>query len=216
MAYNNGNAPSIGSKLSLLVLTLFGVVFGTIYLTGNSRAETVHYYLLLSCTVIFFVRLFISVFVFIKRKVSWFEGISVGILYGLMVSLFSVWGTTNGSDAFYYEIAGAVLFCLGSFINSLSDYQRYMWKKQPSSKGHLYTQGLFRYAMHINFFGDSLMFVGYAMVTRNALSFIPVLFIILNFIFIQIPQLDDYLKEKYKNDFEQFSKKNKKFIPFIY
>ena len=87
---------------------------------------------------------------------------------------------------------------------------------ETENHGQLYTQGLFRYAMHINYFGDSLMFMGFAMVTQNMMSFIPVIIIILNIIFLQMPQLDAHLKNKYGVEFLEYERKTKKIIPLIY
>lgn len=158
----------------------------------------------------------ICLFVFIQRGVSWFEGITVGLLYGIMVTMFSVWGTQKSFTVGFWNLSGFAFFLAGSIINSFSDYQRHVWKKQAENQGRLYTRGLFRYAMHINFFGDSIMFIGFAMVTQNVMSFIPVIFIVLNFILLQIPQLDAYLKNKYGDDFVKYAEKTKKFIPLIY
>lgn len=216
MAYRDGRSPSISMKLTLSMLTLIGVIFAIEHLKPSFQTGDTHHLVLLSCILIFYVRLVLCLFTFIKRKVSWFEGISVGILYGIMVAMFTIWGTQKSFKNEFIEIAGIVLYVIGSIVNSLSDFQRYKWKKHPMNQGKIYTKGLFRYAMHINFFGDSLMFVGFATVTQNAMSFIPVLFIIFNFILVQIPQLDDYLKNKYGLDFELYAEKTKKFIPFIY
>ena len=216
MAYKDGNSPSLGAKFTLAFLTLIGIIFAIRHVTFAFQAGFLHNWILISCTLVFYVRLIFCLFAFIKRRVGWFEGITVGILYGIMSVMFAVWGTQKSSTVAFLDITGAILFCIGSFINSLSDYQRHLWKKRPGNQGQIYTQGLFRYAIHINFFGDSLMFVGFAIVTQNSMSFIPVLFIVLNFILFQIPQLDDYLKNKYGNKFEEYARRTKKFIPYIY
>lgn len=216
MAYHDGHSPSAGSKTALLLFTLTGTVFSAIMLLKNGRFFLFRDGLLLTCAVIFYLRLAICLLVFVKRKISWFEGCSVGILYGFLVYMFSLWGSSGSENVNFYSIAGVLFFIAGSWINSQSDYQRYVWKKKPGNAGRLYTKGLFRYAMHINFFGDSIMFVGYALITRNAMSIIPVLFIILNFIFIQIPKLDHHLKNKYGDDFDKYAGKTGKYIPFIY
>ena len=130
--------------------------------------------------------------------------------------MFSIWWAQKSSRNNAVEIAGVLLFVTGSVVNSVADYQRHQWKKKPGNRGKLYTQGLFRFAMHINFFGDSIMFLGFAMVTQNGMSFIPVAVIVLNFNFIQITQLDKYLKGWYSEDFVRYASVTKKFIPFIY
>ncbi len=216
MTFKDANSPSLGAKLALAFLTLVGAIFAIMHVKFGFQAGFLHNWFLISCTLIFYVRLVISLFAFIKRRVSWFEGILVGILYGIMVAMFSIWGAQKSSTIIFWDITGIVLFCVGSFINSLSDYQRHKWKIQAENQGRLYTQGLFRYAMHINYFGDSIMFLGFAIVTQNAISFIPVLGIILNLILLQIPQLDDHLKNKYGTEFLEYERKTKKFIPFIY
>lgn len=216
MTFKDGNSPSTGAKLTLAILTLFGVISALRHVKFGFQAGFLHNWILISCILIFYVRLLISLFVFIKRKVGWVEGITVGILYGIMVAMFSVWGTQIRSTIVFWDVTGIVLFCVGSFFNSLSDYQRHVWKMQAENHGHLYTQGLFRYAMHFNYFSDSIMFVGFAIVTQNVMSFIPVFFIILNFILLQIPGLDDHLKNKYESEFLEYESKTKKFVPFIY
>ena len=70
--------------------------------------------------------------------------------------------------------------------------------------------------MHINFFGDLLWVSAYAMITRNWYALIIPIFIFCFFAFANIPKLDAYLAKKYSTEFEDYSKKTKKFIPFIY
>ena len=216
MAFKDGNSPSTGPKLSLGMLTLLGVIFSIRHVEFGFQPVSVHNGFLIACALIFWIRLAVSLFAFIKRKVSWFEGIVVGVLYGILVAGFSVWGTQKNFPFILWDITGMGLFCLGSVINSLSDYQRHVWKMRTENQWQLYTKGLFRYSMHINYFGDSIMFIGFAIITQNAMSFIPVAIIVLNLVFLQIPRLDDHLKIKYGADFLEYERKTKKFIPFIF
>jgi steroid 5-alpha reductase family enzyme len=216
MAYKDGHAPSLGAKLMLVTFTLIGVILSTELLFANKQVDSFYIMALLSCSVIFYTRLVLCLFLFVKRKVSWFEGFSVGALYGFLIYLFSFWGCLQSNSSIIIEIMGVGLFLLGSFINTLSDYQRYVWKKIPENKGHLFTQGFFKYAMHINFWGDTVMFIGYALVTQHFMSFIPVFAIMFNFLLIQIPKLDDYLRKRYGAEFVDYAGKTRKFIPFIY
>jgi protein-S-isoprenylcysteine O-methyltransferase Ste14 len=216
MAYHDGHSLSLGSKLTLLFLTFAGLMFSFNLLLKDQHTELFRVYLLLACSTVFYVRLAFCLLIFVKRKVSWFEGCAVGLLYGLLVVMFSIWGSHPNLSGSFVEISGIILFVLGSIINSVSDYQRHVWKKPPENAGHLYTNGLFKYTMHINFFGDTVMFVGYALITQNLMSFIPVAAITLNFVLIQIPQLDDYLLKRYGTEFIEYTRKTKKYIPFIY
>jgi protein-S-isoprenylcysteine O-methyltransferase Ste14 len=216
MAYNDVHAPSFGAKLMLVSLTLLGFISSIAFLFVNNQIESLCRILLLSCSIVFYIRLVICLFVFVKRKVGWLEGCAVGALYGFLIYMFSYWGSTHNHSSFPIQITGIVLFIFGSVVNSLSDYQRYVWKKRPENKGRIYTQGLFKYALHINFWGDTVMFAGYALVTQNLMSSIPVAAITLNFVLIQIPQLDDYLLNRYGDEFIEYARRTKKYIPFIY
>jgi protein-S-isoprenylcysteine O-methyltransferase Ste14 len=216
MAYHDGHAPSSGAKMALLSLTFIGIMLSLPILTKNGQYVSFHSGLLLACAIVFYVRLVLCLLVFVKRKVSWFEGCSVGILYGAMVYMFSTWGSHVPDKVNVMNIVGMVLFVTGSWINTQSDFQRHMWKKKTENAGHLYTSGLFRYSIHINFLGDTIMFIGNAMVTQNGMSFIPATAIFLNFILFQIPQLDDYLLQRYGVEFTAYASNTKKLIPFIY
>jgi len=216
MAYHDGHSHSLGPKLTLLLLTFAGLIFSFNLMLKNQCSDPFREYLLLACAIVFYVRLALCLLIFVKRKVSWFEGVSVGLLYGFLVVMFTIWGSHPNLSSGFIEISGILLFVTGSIINSASDYQRYAWKKRSENAGHLYTKGLFRYAMHINFFGDTVMFVGYALVTQNLMSLIPVFALFLNFIFIQIPRLDEYLEQRYGTEFIAYAKHTKKLVPFIF
>ena len=70
--------------------------------------------------------------------------------------------------------------------------------------------------MHINYFGDSILYIGLAMITLEYVCLYVSIAIILNFVFIQIPMMDKYLSKKYANEFSKYAKQTKKFIPFVY
>ena len=81
---------------------------------------------------------------------------------------------------------------------------------------HPYTQGLFRCAMHINYFGDELLFTGYALATGSAWALLVPLVMAAGFAFFNIPQLDKHLSEHYGSDFQVYARHTKKFVPFLY
>ncbi|MBW1739334.1 MAG: DUF1295 domain-containing protein [Deltaproteobacteria bacterium] len=154
------------------------------------RGDFSRHLILMSCSIIYFLRLLITVSVFLKRRMTWFETIVITILMSF------------------------VLF--GSFLNTRSEYTRYVWKKKEMNKGRLYTDGLFRYSMHINYFGDVILFTGFAMITHSfSMLVIPVI-MFLNFVFFIIPSLDRYLKKNYGEEFNDYARGTKKLIPWIY
>jgi steroid 5-alpha reductase family enzyme len=114
------------------------------------------------------------------------------------------------------DIVGITLFLIGSYINFLADYQRFSWKRNIENKGRLFTSGLFKYAMHINYFGDAVAYLGLALITHNIACFCISMGMFVYFIAFEIPRLDEHLGKKYGDEFAAYSKATKKFIPFVY
>ena len=79
-----------------------------------------------------------------------------------------------------------------------------------------YAQGLFKYAMHINYLGDIILFTGFALLTHNLFMLIVPFLMAINFVFSYIPMMDKQLAGKYGNEFKIYAKTTKKLIPFIY
>lgn len=134
----------------------------------------------------------------------------------MMFYLFGVSAGRHPEPIGLLDIVGIILFLAGSYINTLADYQRFAWKRKIENKGRLCTRGLFKYSMHINYFGDSVSYVGLALITLELVCLLVSIGIIVNFIVLQIPLLDKHLSKKYENEFGEYAKQTKKFIPFIY
>ena len=171
---------------------------------------------LMFCLVFYVSRLIVTVFVFLKRKMAWSEMLFVSSLMSFaLFSLVKVGGSSSEplGRLDYFSIA---LYLFGSYLNTYSEYTRYLWKKQDKNKGHLYTKGLFKYCMHINYFGDIVLFIGFALITHKFSMLLIPFVMALNFVFFIIPRLDAYLSNKYGEEFREYAGKTKKFIPGIY
>jgi len=182
------------------------------HIIGNE----VRHILLFAFNLIVFVRICFTLFYFIKRHIPWEEVFSISMAFGLYYIGFALLGYKSQQDINFVDVFGIALFLFGSYLNTGSEISRHKWKKNPENKGKLYTIGLFKFSMHINFFGDLLWVCGYALVTRNWYSGLIVFFLFCFFAFVNIPKLDEYLASRYKEQFEDYKKRTKKFIPFIY
>ena len=172
--------------------------------------------LIASCLIIYFVRLQVTVWFFQKRKWTWLETITITVLMSFVLYAYASTGGNNKQIVGAVEAIGIFLYLSGSYINTHSEYYRHVWKLKEENKGRLYTGRLFGFAMHINYFGDIVLFTGLALVTHSLSMLIIPLVMTINFIFNIIPSLDRYLEEKYKEDFLNYSKNTKKLIPKIY
>lgn len=172
--------------------------------------------LLMFCLWLYVLRLGVTVFVFLKRKMEWSEMLIVTCLMSFALFSFAKAGGNSNKSVGTLDYLSVCLYLLGSWLNTYSEYTRYVWKNQKENKGYLYTQGLFKYSMHINYFGDIVLFTGLALLTLHfSMLFIPFV-MAMNFIFFIIPRLDNYLSAKYGKEFEEYAGRTKKFIPGIY
>ena len=228
MAFHDENSPSILSKVSLSVSILAGALvsaaltFGysdwLIDLIKHERVDGNIYrqIIILSCSLIYLIRFTICMFIFLKRKISWFEGGLTSFLFFMLFFLFGVSAGSHAEPIGLIDTIGILIFIAGSYINTMEDYQRFIWRRNIVNKGRLYTKGLFKYSMHINYFGDSISYFGLAVITLESVCIFVSIGIFVNFIVLQIPMLDKHLGKKYGNEFKEYAKRSKKFIPFIY
>ncbi|MCB9640591.1 MAG: DUF1295 domain-containing protein [Myxococcales bacterium] len=170
---------------------------------------------LLACSVIYFLRVVFGMFVLIQRRIDWGEALTLCVIF-LSIHVGFSWLSLSQTPHLGFLVGGAALYLFGSYLNTGSEFARYLWKKHPEHKGKLYQEGLFRHSMHINYFGDVLLFSGFAMITGSLWSYLWPLVMTLGFVTYQIPSLDAYLAERYKQQFAAYAAKTKKFIPYIY
>lgn len=228
MIFKNEHTPSLLPKLFVFFsLTLASSIAGYLLFTdvnemiswlqpykadGNYTRQIV----LISCVLFYIFRLILTTFVFLKRKLVWGEAIVVAGLMSFALFSFVRIGGSSPVEINVLDYSGIILFLTGSWLNTQSEYTRHIWKQNIDHKGKLYTAGLFKYSMHINYFGDIILFTGLALITQSySLLVIPVAMTI-NFIFFVIPRLDKYLANKYGEEFSEYASKTKKLIPGIY
>ncbi len=228
MAFKDKHSPSIPVKVLLSLSILTGTITAALLTSEysdwlidllnfkNIGGNIFRQIIILVCCLIYFIRFAIGLFVFVQRKISWFEGGLVSVLYFMMFYTFVVSAGSHPEPIGLIDIAGILLFLPGSYINTMADYQRFAWKRKNKNKGRLYTLGLFKYSMHINYFGDAVTYIGLALITLEMLCLSISMVIIVNFIVIQIPMLDKHLSKKYGGCFTEYSRVTKKFIPFVY
>jgi steroid 5-alpha reductase family enzyme len=165
---------------------------------------------------IYFVRVLGTMFVFLRRGMSWTEVYTITPWVLILNVTMALAGGTNRAGVGAAFMAGAALFVAGSWINSFAEYQRHRWKQRPENRGKLYTEGLFRLTRHPNYLGDLILFSGLSLMTgRWITGLIPAL-MLCGFVFTNIPALDAHLAEHYGAAFEDYALRTRKLIPFLY
>ena len=180
------------------------------------NGDLVRNILILTCMSIYFFRLLFTLFIFFQRKLYWGEAI---VIANIMPWIFPYIAYKSGDyigTIGWMEIIGILLFLTGSFLNTASEYFRFSWKQKKENTGHLYTGGLFKYARHINYFGDIVLFGGLAIVAHQIqLLIIPISMAVV-FVVILIPLKESYLKDKYGNEYISYAANTKMLIPLIF
>jgi len=172
--------------------------------------------LLLSCFGIYFLRLLVTLLIFFQRKMYWIEAIIIANVMPFVLPYIAYIGGNSYQAVGLLEVVGILVFLFGSYLNTRSEYLRHVWKQKKKNKGRLYVGGLFRYAIHINYFGDIILFTGLVMVANKfELLIIPGLMAFI-FIVILIPLKENYLGNKYGMEFKNYAAGTKKLIPMIY
>jgi len=187
-------------------------ILGIDFIAGNIYRKIC----LLSFGVIMYVRMNLTIFYLLNRKIP------IDELFGIITACaayqigFVLLGGWQSEPLNVLDFLGVLLFIIGSYFNTYSEIQRKRFKNDPNNKGKLYTQGLFQYARHINYFGDVCWVTGWAIITHNLWAGIIPIMLTLGFIFFFIPELSNYLEKKYGDNYQDWSKNTKKLIPFIY
>jgi len=208
--------------LLIVVVATWFMFWGGIYqvdiFLGRSHqlASEVRRGILMSAAIFYFLRTLVTIFIFLKRRMGWSEASVIALWIAAIDILFAYFGGRNEASLGTTGVIGVVLLLGGSFVNTVSEWQRYQWKQQPENAGRLYTGGLFRYTRHINYFGDEVLFTGWVLVTgQMELLIIPGI-MAFGFLFENIPALDRYLEERYGDDYRNYARTVKRFIPYVY
>jgi steroid 5-alpha reductase family enzyme len=112
-----------------------------------------------------------------KRHGNRFPVVSLVTVFGLqgllmwIISLPIQVGISSADGWNGFATAGMVLWLVGWFFETIGDFQLARFKAQPSNKGRVMSQGLWRYTRHPNYFGDFLVWWGLYLVALTSDSF---------------------------------------------
>lgn len=189
-------------------------------LGGFDWADPLRARVLAGCALLYFLRHTLTLFVLLKRRVLMSEVLGLIAFMAVFEIGFLLLGAglLSGHETSFgwLDWVGVAMVGVGSILNSGSEVQRWLWKRKPTSKGKCYTKGLFAYSMHINYFGDSVLFTGWAILAASIFAWPVPIFITISFVWFHIPALDAYLANRYGADFTNYAARTAKFVPFVY
>jgi protein-S-isoprenylcysteine O-methyltransferase Ste14 len=115
-------------------------------------------------------------------------------------------------------IVGSTLYVVGLLTELIAEMQRKRFKADPKNKGKPYTEGLWKYARHINYGAYTVWRAGYALAAGGwVLGAAIAAFFFSDFATRGVPILNEYCEKRYGADWEQFKKQTRyRLIPGIY
>lgn len=98
----------------------------------------------------------------------WFSFFQVFMLQGVLLAFISVTllGALYPSEPgkLVWLMAGITLFCIGFVFESVGDWQMARFKADPQNRQKVMDKGLWRFTRHPNYFGDTMVWWGFAAV----------------------------------------------------
>ena len=170
----------------------------------------------LGCSLAYLLRYLLTSFYLLKRGVGWSEAAQVGPFLLAIQALFGYLASRSTLPLGWRDWIALGLYVSGSVLNTGAELQRKRWKADPAHRGHLYRGGLFSLSMHVNYFGDVLLFTGFALVTNSIWALLVPLLMAVMFVFVHIPTLDGYLAQRYPEEFADWARQSKRLVPFLY
>ncbi|MCA9383385.1 DUF1295 domain-containing protein [Candidatus Dojkabacteria bacterium] len=119
-------------------------------------------------------------------------------------------------------ITGLVIWAIGFVIETIADYQKFIFKQNVNNKGKWIDSGLWRYSRHPNYFGEILCWWGiyiFGITYFQGLEFLSIispLFITFLLLFVSgVPTLEKKYTERYKNnpEFQKYVSETSLIIP---
>jgi len=221
LQFQGGKSPSTGPKVAITLWYLL-CVSAAVWITVSTRLESDQtgnpgrQAALLACVAVYVARAAHTLFVYVKRTIPWWEAAWGAGIIGCVLFFFLLGGLRASQPIGPLDLVGLLLYVAGSYLGTASEHARHVWKARPENQGRLYTEGLFRYSRHINYFGDLLLFGGCAVLTRQLWTGIVPLAMALNFILVIIPAHDAYLAVRYRSEFDHYARRTSKLIPLLY
>lgn len=116
----------------------------------------------------------------------------------------------------YLDLIGIALWIIGFYWESVSDYQMYIFTRNPANKGEIITSGLWKYSRHPNYFGEVLMWWGIFLITLNISVVAIIAPITITFLLLFVTGIPWAERSMAKNpEYKEYKKHTSIFIPWF-
>jgi steroid 5-alpha reductase family enzyme len=108
-----------------------------------------------------------------------------------------------------------VAYGVGTGIHFAADSQKNRFKATPGTKGRLLDQGLWRYSRHPNYFGDFLVYVGWALFAANPWAWLSPAANLAQYAFDAIPKNEAWAAERYGTAWSDYAAQTSRFFLWV-
>ncbi len=114
------------------------------------------------------------------------------------------------------DIAAIGVYAVGSVFHLGGDYQKTRFKSRPESVGRLLDSGFWALSRHPNYFGDLLIYVAFAIIGGDIRGWVAPVLNFLQYRFDAIPKNEQWAAQRYGKAWEEYARRTKMLIPFLY
>lgn len=139
-------------------------------------------------------------------------------LFMFLISLSISIVFANNISNIYFLIGGIFVWLFGFLFEAVGDYQLKNFIKNKKQKGDVIKTGLWKYTRHPNYFGESVIWWGIALIAfGSSYSFLSLVSpIVITFLLVKVsgvPMLEEKMMKNPK--FVEYAKVTNKFIPWF-
>lgn len=95
--------------------------------------------LFLAFNIVLFIFYLPTLFVFVRRKVTWGEAINVTVAFGVYYIGFPLLGYASSNPIGFQDFVAVALFIAGVILHFACEYQRHIFKNKPENSRKLLT-----------------------------------------------------------------------------
>ena len=115
----------------------------------------------------------------------------------------------------WQDVFALAVYTAGTVIHFAADLQKKRFKAKPETKGVLLDQGLWRYSRHPNYFGDALVYVGWALFAANPWAWLSPAVNLAQYAFDAMPKNEKWAAERYGQTWSDYVARTCPFFPWI-
>ena len=147
--------------------------------------------------------------------------LSLGAMSGFAISfpLFLAQRTVE-PDLGVLAFAGVVLFVIGLVLETVADIQLAAFKRDTVNQNKIMQSGLWRYSRHPNYFGETLVWIGFLLIALETpwgwlaiVSPLTLLWVLLGPLGVGL--VERRMKKKRPEAFEDYSRRTSVFVPWF-